>query len=82
MSARARIAVGQLPNVLLVPAAAVFYEEGRTVVYRLSGREYQATPVDVIRRGREQAAISGTINEGDRVARKRPGEGPVGRVAP
>jgi multidrug efflux pump subunit AcrA (membrane-fusion protein) len=83
MSARARIAVGQLPDVLLVPATAVFYEEGRTVVYRLSGREYQATPVDVIRRGREQAAISGTtINEGDRVARKRPGERPVGRVAP
>ena len=74
MSAAARITVGKIPDVLLVPSAAIFYEEGRTVVYRLARRGFEAKPVEVIRRGREQAAISGDIKDGDRIARTRPGE--------
>ena len=74
MSATARITVGKIPNVLLVPSAAIFYEEGKTVVYRLARRGFEPIPVDVVRRGREQAAVSGGIKDGDRVARTRPGE--------
>jgi len=73
MSAAARIAVGRLPNVLLVPASAIAYEEGRTVVYRWSGREFKAVPVEIVRRGREQAAVSGAIAEGDTIARTEAG---------
>jgi multidrug efflux pump subunit AcrA (membrane-fusion protein) len=74
MSATARITVGRLPNALLVPTASIFYEEGRTVVYRLARRGFEATSVDVIRRGREQAAVSGEgLSAGDRIARTRPG---------
>lgn len=76
MSAAARIAVGHLPDVLLVPSSAIAYEDGRTVVYRWTGRRYEAVAVTVIRRGREQAAVSGAIAEGDRIARSQPGAVP------
>ena len=78
MSAVARIKVGQLPDVLLVPAGSVFYDEGRTVVFRAGRRGYEPVGVEVVRRGREQAAVAGGIAAGDRVARKRPGETPAG----
>ena len=74
MSAMARITVGRLPDVLLVPSSTIFYEEGRTVVYRAGRRGFTPTPVEVVRRGRDQAAISGSIAAGDRIARTRPGE--------
>lgn len=73
MSAAARISVGQVDDVLLVPAAAIFYEAGRTVVYRQSRRSFEPVPVEIIRRGREQAAISGALAAGDRISRTRPG---------
>jgi HlyD family secretion protein len=74
MSATARIAVGQLDDVLLVPSAALFYESGRTIVYRQSGRSFDAVDVEVLRRGRDQAAVSGDLEPGARVSRTRPGE--------
>ncbi len=74
MSAAARISVGQLPDVLLVPAGAIFYEDGRTVVYRQGRRSLDPVPVEVIRRGRDQAAVSGDLSPGDRVSRTRPGD--------
>ena len=40
MSAAARITVGSLPDVLLVPASCIFYEDGKTVVFRLGRRGY------------------------------------------
>jgi HlyD family secretion protein len=76
MSAVARIAVGQMPNVLLVPSRSVFYDAGKTVVYRVTRRGYEATAIEVLRRGREQAAISGPLSAGDRVARTRPNDMP------
>jgi HlyD family secretion protein len=72
MSAVARIGVGQIPDVLLVPAKAVFTDGGRTVVYRFGRRSFEAVPIEVIRRGREQAAIKGPLSPGDRVALTSP----------
>ena len=73
MSAAARIAVGQVADVLLVPPGTLFYEDGRTVVYRQTRRSFEPVPVEVVRRGREQAAISGALSAGDRISRTRPG---------
>jgi multidrug efflux pump subunit AcrA (membrane-fusion protein) len=73
MSAAARITVGRLPDVLLVPSACIFYEEGETVVYRAGRGGYDLVPIEVVRRGREQAAVSGPLEPGDRIARVRPG---------
>jgi len=72
MSAAARITVGRLPDVLLVPAEAIFYESGRTVVYRAGRRAFDPVEVEVVRRGREQAAVSGALDAGDRVALVQP----------
>jgi HlyD family secretion protein len=72
MSAVARIAVGRIPDMLLVPAGAVFNVEGRTVVYRRGRRGFEPVEVEVARRSREQVAIKSGIAPGDRVALTRP----------
>ena len=64
----ARIGVGQIPDVLMVPGKAIFTDGGRPVVYRFTGRQFVAVPIEIIRRGREQAAVKGAINAGDRIA--------------
>jgi HlyD family secretion protein len=76
MSAAARITVGRLPNVLLVPSASIFYEAGRTVVYRYGRRTPEAVPVEILKRGRDQAAVSGALEAGDRIARTDPNAAP------
>ena len=68
MSAMARIGVGQIPDVLMVPTKAIFTESGRPAVYRFTGRQFVAVPVEIIRRGREQAAVKGTLEAGDRIS--------------
>jgi len=68
MSAVARIPVGKLPNVLLVPAQAVFTLDGRPVVYVARGGEFVPVDAQVIRRGRDQVALAGGVEVGERVA--------------
>ena len=74
MSAVARIAVGKTPGLLLIPAAAVFTAEGRSVVYRRTRRGFDETPIDIVRRAREQVAIKQGLEPGDRLALTRPDE--------
>jgi hypothetical protein len=66
--------------VLIVPAASVFYEDGRTVVYRRGRRGFDAVPVDVVRRGRDDAVVEGALQPGDLIARLQPGAGPAPEV--
>jgi len=76
MSAVARIPVGRLPNVLLVPTAAVFTVDGRPLVYVERDGRYVPTEVQIIRRGREQIALADGVEPGDKVALTQPeGEG-------
>jgi multidrug efflux pump subunit AcrA (membrane-fusion protein) len=72
MSAAARIAVGRLPDMLLVPADAVFIVDGLPVVYRLEGRAFVAVQVQIVKRSKDQAAIKGPLRPGDRVALTKP----------
>ena len=78
MSAVARIAVGRVPDMLLVPAGAVFTSEGRSVVYKRTSRGFVETPIDVVKRSREQVAIKTGLEAGDRLALTRPGGGKGG----
>lgn len=73
MSAAARVSVGQVDDVLLVPSETLFYESGRTVVYRQSRRSLEPVAVEILRRGRDQAAVAGALEPGDRVSRTQPG---------
>jgi multidrug efflux pump subunit AcrA (membrane-fusion protein) len=76
MSAVARIGVGSVDNVLLVPAGAVFRVGGRDVVYRFRSGAFEAVPVQVVRRGREEAALASGVNPGDRIALTNPEPAP------
>ncbi|MEN3338100.1 MAG: HlyD family secretion protein [Acidobacteriota bacterium] len=72
MTAVARIATERVPDVLLVPAEAVFQRDGAPVLYRLDGAKFVETPVTLRKRGREQAIVDGGVAPGDRIATRRP----------
>jgi multidrug efflux pump subunit AcrA (membrane-fusion protein) len=72
MTATARIAADKLPNVTLIPAETIFQKDGRPIVYRLRGSKFDEQIVEIVRRGREQAAVSAGVNPGDKLAVRRP----------
>ena len=72
MTATARIAADSLPNMTLVPAETIFQHNGRPVVYRLRGSKFDEQPIEIVRRGREQAAVSAGVTPGDKLATHRP----------
>lgn len=74
MSATARVAVGTLPNVILVPTEAVFVVNGRPVIYKRNGSGFEPEVVNVLRRGRDQIALASGAFAGDRIALKKPTE--------
>ncbi len=72
MTATARIAADRLPNVTLVPAEAIFQKDGRPIVFRLNGSKFDEQSIEIMRRGREQAAVGAGVKPGDRLAVRRP----------
>lgn len=72
MSGVARIAVGKIPDQLLVPSNAIFPSEGRLVVFKRSGSRFEPVPIEIIRRGREQVAVKGDLKSGDHVSLVQP----------
>jgi HlyD family secretion protein len=68
MSGVARIAVGKIPDQLLLPSGAIFPSEGRLVVYRRTRSGFEAVPIEIVRRGREQVAVKGSLAPGDHVS--------------
>jgi multidrug efflux pump subunit AcrA (membrane-fusion protein) len=80
MAAVARIPTDRVPDVILVPTESVFQRDGRPVVYRLDGSQFEERHVDVTRRGREFAIVKAGVEPGDRVATRRPGSELVRRA--
>jgi HlyD family secretion protein len=72
MTAVARIATDRIPNVVLVPSEAIFQQDGAPVVYVLKGSAFVEQPVQLSRRGKEQAAVASGVEPGMRVASRRP----------
>jgi RND family efflux transporter MFP subunit len=72
MTATARIATDRVPDVLLAPSEAVFQHDGRPVVYRLRGAQFDEQRIEVARRGREQVVIAAGVASGDKLATRRP----------
>jgi multidrug efflux pump subunit AcrA (membrane-fusion protein) len=75
MNASARIEMNRLPDVIVVPAAAVFQAGGTTVAYVIEGGSTSPRPVNVLRRGRDQVAIQSGLREGERIALRDLGAG-------
>lgn len=72
MTAIARIATERVPDVTLLPSEAIFQRDGASIVYKLSGVKFEERRVEIAKRGKEQAIVTGGIAPGDRVATKRP----------
>jgi multidrug efflux pump subunit AcrA (membrane-fusion protein) len=72
MTATARIAADRLPDTTLVPVEAIFQKDGRPIVYRLNGSKFDEQTIEIVRRGREQAAVSAGVKAGDKLAVRRP----------
>jgi multidrug efflux pump subunit AcrA (membrane-fusion protein) len=72
MSATVRVAVAKLPNVLVVPSPAVSLVNGRPTVYVQTSRGFDARPVVILKRGREQVALASGVEAGDRLALGNP----------
>lgn len=72
MSANARIVVGRLPDMLIVPTESVFIVDGRPAVYLAKDGAFTVVPVEIVRRGREQIALKAPLAPGDRVSLTRP----------
>jgi HlyD family secretion protein len=72
MTAVARIATDRVPDVVLVPAEAIFQHNGAPVVYKLDRAKFVETPVTIRKRGREQAIVDQGVAPGDRVATRKP----------
>jgi RND family efflux transporter MFP subunit len=75
MNATARIEMNRIPDVLLVPASAVFQQGGAAVVYVVEGGDAAPRPVTVLRRGRDQVAIQSGLREGERISLRDLGNG-------
>jgi HlyD family secretion protein len=80
MTAVARIATDRVPDVVLIPAEAIFQQDGAPSVYRLEGSEFVQTRVEVKRRGREQAIVSSGVEPGDHIATRRPAAAMIRRA--
>jgi HlyD family secretion protein len=72
MTATARIAAERVPDTTIVPVEAIFQHDGRPVVYRLNGSKFDEQTIEIVRRGREQAAVSAGVKAGDKLAVRRP----------
>jgi multidrug efflux pump subunit AcrA (membrane-fusion protein) len=72
MSATVRVAVARLPNVLVAPSQAVSLVNGRPTVYVQTSRGFDARPVVILKRGREQVALASGVEAGERLALGNP----------
>ena len=72
MTAVARIATERVPNVVLVPSESVFQKDGSPIVYKLDGSLFREQPIEISRRGKEQAVVTSGVEPGDRIATRKP----------
>jgi multidrug efflux pump subunit AcrA (membrane-fusion protein) len=59
-------------NGLVLPSAALFRKEGRTLVYVRRGSKFEETVVEVARRSGDDVLIAQGVKAGDEVALKDP----------
>jgi HlyD family secretion protein len=64
---------------LAVPLECLFPKSGGYVIYQAEGNGWRETPVKVLKRNNELAAVHGQLKKGDKVARERPPETAVHR---
>jgi HlyD family secretion protein len=68
MTASLRILVDRVPDALLVPVAAAFSRDGRTIAYVRQGRKFREREIEISRRGPSDVAVASGLQPGDVVA--------------
>ncbi|HET9783776.1 MAG TPA: HlyD family efflux transporter periplasmic adaptor subunit [Terriglobales bacterium] len=71
MNGSMNVVTQRIPNAIIVPANAVFPVGGKPTVYVQNGTQFKATPVTVLARTSEDAAVEG-LQPGARVALQDP----------
>ncbi len=72
MNATARIAVGRLANVLLLPSEAVFHKAGQSIAYVQRRRSFEERAIREFRSGEGRTVVSEGLRQGERVALQNP----------
>lgn len=68
MTVRAEIRVADVPDVLLVPREAVFYDGAEAIVYRSGLSGWKRVPVELGRTNDSHVVVTAGLDAGDRVA--------------
>ena len=82
MTAEVELILAELKDVLTVPIAAVFTDQGETVCYRKSGGKCRRTPVEVGKMNDRRVEIRSGLSPGDEVMLVRPTELQQGKASP
>jgi len=58
---------------LVIPAQAIYYEQGKSIVYKMQGNEFTATEVAIGYRNQSIVEVTTGIQAGDQIALNKPG---------
>ena len=72
MTVSCEITVGQLPDTLFIPLDALFFKEGRGIVYLKNGSGFEPREVQTGEESENYVVIAGGLKEGDLVALRDP----------
>lgn len=68
MTVRCHLLVERVPDALFVPLPAVFEHNGKPIVYRRTGRSFEARPVTIGSENNTHVVVESGLSEGDEVA--------------
>jgi multidrug efflux pump subunit AcrA (membrane-fusion protein) len=68
------VVIDRIANAIIVPAKAVFAQNGKPIVWVVNGRTHRMTPIEVLARNPDEVAIKG-IAEATHVALVEPEKG-------
>ncbi len=68
MTVSCRLLVKRIPNALSVPLPAVFEQNGKPIVYRRTGRRFEAQPVSLGEENDTHVVVDSGLSKGDEIA--------------
>ena len=72
MTVSCRLLVERIPDALSVPLPAVFEQNGRPIVYRRTGRRFEAQPVSLGEENDTHVVVDSGLSNGDEIALRDP----------
>lgn len=66
------VVVDKVPNVIIMPAQALFQKSGRNLAYVWRGGEFQERTIEIRRRSGDKIMVANGVNDGEQVALRDP----------